>query len=201
MKRILPLLVFFLIAIPIFAQDEIKGTSIHGPFRDDGFMGLVLKRISIHNTSNLLAGLRKDWVVSSKFAIGGVGYGLTKKFEGRDLELAYGGFELEYVIATRKRFYLSVQTLMGIGRLAYLTKDKERSGDPDLFFIAEPQLNFMLNATKSFHLGFGISDRFVRGVEFSGIDNSDLRGLSDTFGNLPPSWSRPSQLGINSADN
>ena len=39
----------------------------------------------------------------------------------------------------------------------------------------------MLNATKSFHLGFGISDHFVRGVEFSGIDNSDLRGLSATL--------------------
>ncbi len=175
----------------VWAEENQKKTSIGDPVKRGGFGGPVLKVTEINDVFGLMIGGRGGWILNHTFAIGGGFYGLLRdigvedsRFE-RDFEFAYGGLELEYIIAPRRVIHLSVQTLIGFGGLT----DRERSfdrfdefnrfdGPDDSFFIAEPGLNLIWNMKTYLRIGLGGSYRFIRGVGVEGLHNSDLSGSS-----------------------
>ena len=188
MKRVV--LGMILIAAPLFAQEE---TLISGKVEHGGFGGPVVKFTQMKDEFAMLVGGRGGWIINHTFVIGGGGYGLVSEIEadalsftGEPLYLAvgYGGLELEYIASSNKLVHFSVPVLIGAGGIDYIERDFEDHHfddhyfDGDVFFIAEPGINMILNVTSFFRLGVGGSYRFVSGVEIAPLENSDLSGPS-----------------------
>lgn len=97
------------------------------------------------------------------------------------LVFGYGGLLLEYIIASRKLVHFSVHSLIGAGGVSYREKDfddGDSNYDGDGFFVLEPGANLMLNVHKHVRIGVGGTYRYVSGVNYSGISNSDLSGVT-----------------------
>ena len=187
-------LFFLTLVAPLWAGENPEETAIDKPGESGGFGGPVLKVTGINDVFGLIVGGRGGWISKQTFAIGGGFYGLLRDIETedsgfeRDFEFAYGGLELEYIIAPRQVVHVSVQTLIGFGGLTDRHQNLEtfdrfdefdRFGGPDdTFFIVEPALNIMWNMKTYLRIGFGGSYRFIRGVGITGLHNSDLSGSS-----------------------
>jgi hypothetical protein len=48
----------------------------------------------------------------------------------------------------------------------------------DAFFVVEPSFNLELNVASHFRVGFGVSYRYVNGLDIAGITEEDLTGVS-----------------------
>jgi hypothetical protein len=166
-------------------SDFEEETLLRGPVDHGGFGGPVVKATEINDEFALLVGGRGGWIIDHTFVIGFGGYGLVNDIDaesskfGRNLELGYGGLELEFILASRKLLHLSVGGLIGAGGLTYRDRDFDGfDGPDDAFFIAEPNISLMLNVTPYFRIGFGGSYRFIHDVEFGEFNDSDLSGPS-----------------------
>jgi len=115
-------------------------------------------------------GLHGGWIFNRKLMVGFGGHGLTNQ---SNLDMGYGGFVLEYFAFPEKLWHFSVRGLIGGGGA-----DRHRCRCNRTFFVAEPEVNLMLNVTRRFHLGFGAGYRYIPDGE-SRID--DLSGFT---GNL-----------------
>ena len=184
---------FFIIAIPVWTQDNQMRAPTDRTAPNGIFGGPVLKVTEINNVFGLIVGGRGGWICGHTFIIGGGLYGLLRDVEvddagaERNFEFAYSGLELEYIILPRQVIHLSVQTLIGLGALTDRERHFDRfasfnnfDGPDDSFFIVEPGLNLMWNMKTHLRVGLGGSYRFIRGVGLEGLSNSDLSGLSTT---------------------
>ncbi len=189
MLKKITLLLLILFAVNTFAQEEtLLGNGI---IKHGGFGAVVVKFTKVNGEFGLLVGGRGGWIINSTFSIGGGGYGLTNQIQSneiiqgkfRNLQLGYGGLELEYIFASDKVIHASIFTLIGAGAVSYGSFEDWSNFDfaKDEFFVAEPAVNIELNITSWFRINSGVSYRFISGVEFGTVSDSDLSGLS---GNL-----------------
>jgi hypothetical protein len=188
MKALLVVLMIAVLVMPAFSQEE--KTLISGKIESGGFGGPVLKASQINGESSLLMGGRGGWIINHTLVLGGGGYGLvtdikapnTPADSGLYLQMGYGGFEIEYVSNSDALVHYSLHSLIGAGGVSFREKDWDESEEMgDTFFIAEPGANLELNVTKFFRIGAGASYRYISGVNYRGVSNSDLSGWS---GNL-----------------
>jgi len=118
--------------------------------------------------------------------VGGGGYGLANPNNfghvtnalgdpGR-LAMGYGGLELTYVLRPDELLHFSLGVLIGAGGLVWNPRGQGGSQEDDPFFIAEPELAAVLNVTRFFRAGLGVSYRFARDVELLGLRNGDISG-------------------------
>ena len=152
-----------------------------------GFGGPVVKFTRINGEAGVLTGGRGGWIIDHRFVLGGGGYGLANNIEaegavppGQDLEMGYGGGMIEYIIASDRLLHFSVECLIGAGGVTTSTSgwDGSDNREDDAFFVIEPGANAMLNITKFFRFGVGVSYRYIQGVHFHGIDAGDLSGVA-----------------------
>jgi hypothetical protein len=111
-------------------------------------------------------GLHGGWIFNRKFMVGFGGHGLTN--EPNRIHMGYGGLVLEYFFFPEKLWHFAVRGLIGAGGVEW-----HRRGHTDAFFVAEPEVNLMLNVTRRFHIGFGTGYRYIRDA---GPRNDDLSG-------------------------
>ena len=195
MKKLTLFLFFFMLAASLWAEEESKEEPTEKPKESSSFGGPVLKVTRINDVFGLMVGGQGGWIYKHTYAIGGGFYGLLRDIgvevsdsAEREFEFAYGGLELEYIIAPSHDVHLSVKTLIGFGGLTdryqrvyiYDRYDEySRLGGPDdSFFIVEPEVNIVWNMKTYLQIYFGGSYRYIRGVGIEGLQNSDLNGLS-----------------------
>jgi hypothetical protein len=183
------LLFLALTASALAAEDE--ETLIKGKIDHNGFGAGVVRLTEIHGETGILLGLRGGWIINHRVIIGGGVYGLLNNIRAKsisskerlDLELTMGGFEFEYVPNSSKLIHCSLYTLIGSGQVDYIGHERPLVDSLDhyhheVFFVAEPGVNLMLNVTTFFRVGAGATYRFVSGVNLEGLRNSDLDGPS-----------------------
>jgi len=199
------ILLAIIFSCQLFSQEEtlIGNDDIsHG-----GFGGPVIKYTQIKGEPGVLVGGRGGWIINHSFIIGGGGYGLVNNIHANNTVMAgfwgtepfinfgYGGLELEYIIKSDQLIHFSVYTLIGGGSVTYrneLWNDNNDWDDwnfgSDAFFVFEPAANVELNIISFFRISAGVSYRFISGVEFDDLKNSDLDGpsaaLTLKFGNF-----------------
>lgn len=191
MKKVLLALFCFGLLHPAFAQKE--ETLFSGHVSHGGFGGPIVKFSDVAGEFGVLVGGRGGWIINFRrnhsIVLGGGGYGLSTETLVNDLiidgravymTMGYGGFELEYVNHTRKLVHFSIPLLLGGGAIDYRYRGGPINFDlgTDEFFVVEPGLNLMLNVTRFFRIGGGVSYRFVNGVNLTGVTNDDLSGVA-----------------------
>jgi hypothetical protein len=159
-----------------------------GDRRHGGFGAPVVKFTEIDSRFGVLVGGRGGWIIDGSIVIGGGGYALANgtNFEHvtngagdpGGIEMGYGGLELGYVLRPDERVHLSLGLLIGGGGLAW---EEDSPGDDradDAFFVAEPEVDAVVNVTRSFRVGVGVSYRLARGVELLDLRDGDVSGLA-----------------------
>ncbi len=181
------LLLFFacLLSVPVYAQEDAE-TLIQGDIEHGGFGGPVVKFSSMNNESAVLVGGRGGWIINHLISLGGGGYGLASEIQtnpGELLVFGYGGFEMEYIIASDRLLHTTIRTLIGAGGLSSvnddLSTDDETNGDA--FFVLEPSVNAELNLTQFFRLNAGLGYRYISGVDRFNLSDADVSGLNATL--------------------
>lgn len=186
MKYLLVLLLVVVLAHPVLAQDE---TLFSGDLENGGYGGPLVQVTEINGETGVLVGGQGGWIINHQLVIGGKGYGLanTINVEGADdmkLEFGAGGFMLEYIMNPSKLVHFSVHSMIGAGGVRYVDKDYDRHHDydsdssDDAFFIAEPGFSLVLNVTDFMRIGAGATYRYISGVNYETLTNSDLSGVS-----------------------
>jgi hypothetical protein len=165
-----------------FAQDEtlIGQNATHG-----GFGGPVMRFTRIAGKDAFMMGGRGGYVVNGTFVIGGGGYGWSsERVRARrgaagfhQLEMGYGGLELEYIARTRKLVHWNAQLMIGGGGASQDVNSQLQVRD-DGFFILEPGVNVEVNVISGFRTGLGVAYRMINGVNLPHFDDGDLSGLS-----------------------
>ncbi len=165
--------------IPREQEDEtlVSGKTVFGLYG-----GPVVKFTELNDDFAVLVGGHGGLIINRTFVIGGGGYGLANHIdvitpEHHLLDFGYGGIIFEYIISSRKLFHLSIHSLIGGGSLCY----REYYYDPwydDMFFVAEPGVDLMLNISRHFRMGLGGSYRFVYGVDLANLSDADISGPS-----------------------
>lgn len=191
MQLLFLFLIFLFITFTTSAQEE---TIFSNANKTGGFGAPVLKVTTIKDQTAILFGGRGGWVINHSFIIGGGGYGIVSEVDADagvlpeegplDIELGYGGLELEYLVNPQSLTHYSAYILLGVGSNNYV-KDKgsvfdsnEQTGESDFVFVIEPAINAELNVTTWFRLDAGMSYRYVHDVNQPGLKNSDLSGIS-----------------------
>lgn len=170
MKRLLTIATLLALAAPALAQER---TLISGGFESGGFGAPVVKFSQVDGEFALFVGGRGGWIINHAFVVGGGGYGLANDIDTnddgvRDLELGYGGLELEYVSSSDALIHFTAYLLIGGGGLSGTSVLEEA------VFVLEPALNGELNVTDYFRFHAGAGFRWVSGVDSPGVDGSDL---------------------------
>lgn len=172
-----------MVTVLVYAQEE---TLIGGAIESGGFGGPVVKIGRVKGETALLVGGRGGWIINHTFVLGGGGYGLVNDIRMKEtlgktyyLALGYGGLELEYVANSDRLIHYTFRTLIGAGGVNLRTGSGAMGDvDSDPFFIVEPAADVVLNVATNFRLALGVSYRYVRGVNFEGLRNSDVAGPS-----------------------
>lgn len=198
MKILAAVLVVLVLVVPALAEDE---TLIGDDIESGGYGAVIVKYGQIMGTDGVFVGGQGGWIINHTLVIGGGGFGLANKIalEGTEcqyLGFGYGGLLLEYIVASQKLVHLDIQFLIGAGGVSSYTSytddyscwGEDYYGDGDAFFAMEPGANLMLNLHRYVRVGVGATYRYVGGVCYRGLDDSDLRGFTGQmifkFGNF-----------------
>ncbi len=175
-------------AFPGSGALSAQETLIEGDFRHGGFGAPVVKFTEIDSRFGVLVGGRGGWIINGSVVIGGGGYGLANvaNFEHLmngagdpgELEMGYGGLELGYVHRPDKVVHVSLGLLIGAGGLTWNPDGRSGAGADDAFFVAEPELAVVLNATTFLRAALGVSYRLTRDVELFDLRDADLSGFA-----------------------
>jgi hypothetical protein len=168
------------------AQDE---TLIGGDIESGGYGALVVRYGEVKGTDGVFVGGQGGWIINHSLVLGAGGYGLANDIGVGDcdclaLGVGYGGLLVEYIIAPRKLVHLSVQAIIGGGGVTYYDRRFECDYsvyDGDAFFVLEPAASLMLNLHRFVRVGIGGAYRYVDGVRYDDLTDSDLSGFSAQF--------------------
>jgi hypothetical protein len=175
MKKLLVAVVLIVAAVPFIAGAQ-EQTLISGEIESGGYGGPVVKLSGVNNELGLFMGGRGGWIINHSFIIGGGGYGLANDIfvSSKKLGFGYGGLELGYVFFSDSLLHFTLHSLIGLGGVSF-------EDDPigsDEVFVLEPEATVVLNITRFFRIGAGVSYRFVTGVTATGVSDESLSGLS-----------------------
>ena len=158
-----------------------------------GYIAPVVRFSKMGDSYSTLVGGRGGLIINDNFVIGGCGMGLVhprdrSDFSGKtyvgnydQVDFAYGGGLMEYYFTPKSLFGFSVGTTIGGGGLTFHSRKEANDDDEygsDVFFVAEPEVNFFVNITKFCRIGAGISYRYIRGIGIDEFDDKDFRGPS-----------------------
>lgn len=158
-----------------------------------GYGAPVIRFSKMGDSYSTLMGGRGGLIINDNFVIGAGGMGLAhprdrSDFSGKTytgnydrVDFAYGGGLLEYYFSPKSLFGFSAGTTIGGGGLTFHSRKESNDDDEygsDVFFVAEPEVNFYINVTKFCRIGAGVSYRFIRGIGIDEFDDKDFRGPS-----------------------
>ena len=155
------------------AQEQ---TLLSGGIESGGWGGPVVAFTSINGQFAVMAGGRGAWLINSTFGLGGAGYGLTNEIQidpngpPRQIEMGYGGLDLEVIVQSDNVIHFTVNALIGGGAIT-----PTGGGLADGIFVFQPQANVDVNLTGFMRIGLGGGYRFVADVDFSGLTNGMFR--------------------------
>ena len=186
MKNLIIILLVVILSYPTMAQDE---TLISGEVESGGYGAPIFKVGQITGTTGIFVGGQGGWIINHSFVLGGKGYGLANNvdIEGSQnlkLDFGCGGVLLEYIFSSEKLLHVGINTMIGAGGVCYAEKDysndyeKEVDYNSSSFFVLEPGINLDINVSSYFRIGAGVTYRYVSGVEYENLSNSDLSGVS-----------------------
>ena len=188
MKNLIILMLLVLSSNVIMAQQE---TLIDKQIENGGYGAILFKVGPINGSTGFFVGAQGGWIINHRFVIGGMFNGLANKIEVEGmqnikLQVDYGGAILEYIFASDNLVHFNVQSMFGGGGVYYEVIDYQNPHNninfsPDSFFVWEPGANAIINVTKHFRIGIGATYRYVSGVEYEDLTNSDLRGITGQF--------------------
>lgn len=181
-KSKISLLFFMLFVHSVSAPKSL----FDGGIESGGYGGPFFKLGQINGQTGLFVGGQGGWIINHTFVIGGKGYGIASNvevegMEGLRLNFNCGGLMLEYILSSDEVLHYSVEGMLGTGNVSYDDNEDnldENEFSNDSFFVFEPGVNAILNVTKNLRIGAGITFRYVSGVEYEGLDDSDLMGVS-----------------------
>jgi hypothetical protein len=185
MKNLIIMLLVVILSYPAMAQDE---TLISGEVESGGYGAPIFKVGQINGTTGVFVGGQGGWIINHSFVLGGKGYGLANNvdIEGSQnlkLEFGCGGVLLEYIFSSDKLLHVGLNAMIGAGGARYVVKDYTNGYDDvnytsSSFFVLEPGINLVLNVSSYFRIGAGATYRYVSGVEYEGLSNSNLSGAT-----------------------
>ncbi len=185
MKCLIVLLFVILLSSPAIAQDE---TLLGSEIESGGYGGPLVMFGQINGETGVFVGGQGGWIINHKYVLGAKGYGLVntvdaQELENTKLEFGCGGALLEYIFASGKLLHFSIQAMIGAGGVKYALidytqGDEEFSYTEDAFFVLEPGVNLELNIHRNFRLSAGVAYRYVNGVDYEDLSDSDLSGVS-----------------------
>ena len=170
---------------------EVAPSYMSNDLQSGAYIEPALKFARVTGTSGVLAGARGGWVINHDFVVGAGVYGIVNNIPSlgiatatNNLDYVYGGLLLEYIIASESRVHLAVSTLIGGGGIGARTMnfngpaDSKFANHSATSFVAEPELDAIVNVTQTIHAGLGVSYRMNRGTDVAGLNNSDLSGTN-----------------------
>ena len=182
MKKIIFL--FLILFITVFPQE--------GGTRDSivvgGFGAPVVKFSQINGDPASFLGGRIGVILNHNFMIGIGGYTLLNGISSDevmdgvryDINMSYGGIEIEYVYKQDEGIHYTAMLLLGGGSVSY--KDDPPAGEynysDDQFFVAEPGINIEFALSKFLRLDAGGSYRLVSKVFFGDLSSRELSGFA-----------------------
>jgi len=179
MKKYLLILIVLVLLIPFSAFAEEK-TLVGDKVDHGGYGGPVLKFRSLGGDLGVIVGGRGGWIINHTFVIGGGGYGLANDItiDGDDLQMDYGGFEIEYIWRSDSVVHFTIHTGIGWGKVEML--DGEYVSDK--FFYIEPTFNGEVNIMSWFRINAGVGYFWVDNIQgMPGLSSSDVRGITGTI--------------------
>jgi len=204
MKRIVLIAIVFVYSISSFAQENYKQEqqTLFGNKRGfGGFIGLNSQMADINGQAAYFAGGEVNMVLGRSLNLGVKGMGMLSDINSNStnvngdlykLQMAYGGFNIEPVIASNSVLHLTLPVFLGLGGIAE-TENPLWQGDfingvetdfdqkphrTDMFLMAEPGINLEMNVFKFMRLAGGVSYKFLSDTQIPGIERNDIEGFS-----------------------
>ncbi len=180
------------VLLALLVQAGAAGTQTQDQDRNEGFLGPAVKITAIDQRFGIMAGLRGNWPIGRSLALGFGFYTLLNKIDAPegvlplegplDIDLSYGGLELEYFLNPGARTRYSVSALVGGGATRFVKdtgsvfKSSEQVWETGFIFVAEPGVNAEWTLAKWVRLAAGVSYRlatksskeWLKEISFSG---------------------------------
>jgi len=178
MKKYIFYFLFLVVVLPLSA-DVLEINSIAEP-TNRVFVGSALKMTRVKYESGLMFGVSAGWEIDKNLALGFANYRLVSDIEmarvndkPQNLNFSYRGVTARYI--ARKGLgsgYLSVNGLIGQGKLRYIV------GDESKFLVFEPGVEFEFIPALNLQVGVGVSYRYVRGIELGKLHDNQFREIT-----------------------
>jgi hypothetical protein len=158
----------------------------------NGFGGVDLKVTEIKNNRTIMMGGYGGVLVNHNYQLGVAAYGLitSPEFNGRlldttpkDLNLygGYAGLMIGGIILSKELVHLNFPIILGAGHLQVSDQnffagnvDSDFTIEQSAFFVVEPAAQLEFNLTRSLRLAFGVSYRWVEGLDLTNVTDDEL---------------------------
>ena len=188
-----------------FAQPAVptQGPLVVEKIQNGWLLAPDVRATDLNGETGALAGGYLGRITDNSWVIGAGGYFLTNRDD--DFKLAYGGPVVEWLVRTERRIGFGVRAMVGAGSATLplpvtdvidpriLASSSSWSSrhlrggltllDPtatiavrDDFFVAEPQLNLLVNVARGQRIVFGVGYRAVGSAPYLGDALSGLSG-------------------------
>ena len=178
MKKYIFYFLSLVVVLPLSA-DVLEINSIAEP-TNRVFVGSALKMTRVKYESGLMFGVSAGWDIDKNLAHGFANYRLVSDIEmarvndkPQNLNFSYRGVTARYIV--RKGLgsgYLSINGLIGQGKLRYIV------GDESKFLVFEPGVEFEFIPVLNLQVGVGVSYRYVRGIELGKLHDNQFREIT-----------------------
>ena len=177
------ILVFLVLTAAVFAQNSGEKDSL----KIGWFGAPVMKFTEINNDQASFFGGRIGVIINHNLKLGIGGYSLLTHItsdevidgEKYDIDMSYGGIEIEYAYKWDEAIHYTAILLIGGGSVSYrddVPADEINYSD-DQFFVAEPGANIEFNLSKNFRFDVGAGYRLVSRVFFGDLSSKELSGF------------------------
>jgi hypothetical protein len=183
--------------LPLFAapsvllgQDQTlvrPGTRQYG-----GFGGPAARVTTVAGETMVMGGGGGAFLVDRRFAIGGAGFGGTRKVDARldggrrrgEMDVGYGGITFEVITQPSQLVHATFGALLGGGAVSVYPdslRPRNRTDSDATFGVFEPQVGIELNVTRWFRMGATAGYRAAFGGETDRLADDNLSGPSGTL--------------------
>ncbi len=193
-KIILATFTFLFAASLLHAEPD---TLIKSEIENGGYIAPVLKFSQINKELGIFGGWKLGWIINHSFSIGFSGNMLfnspdsIKDENNNRIYMGYMGGLIEYIINPDKLVHFSLSALIGGGGTGTNTNTNTNTsgnsngymmgGNFNRFFVAEPEVNLVVNIIKNLRFSVGVGYRFIYGGATGGISDKNLGGVTGTI--------------------